>query len=92
VSSLGAGLVKLGAEPGKKVEADEGEGKEVYSDPEDGVEIVDMDDVRQMDWMAPETLRKEREGKSAKKAKIKIKAESAGDECELGCFLVEVWS
>lgn len=32
----------------------------LYSDPEDGVEIVDMDDVKRMDWMAPESLKKER--------------------------------
>ncbi|KAF4570040.1 hypothetical protein EYR36_009846 [Pleurotus pulmonarius] len=31
---------------------------EVYSEPDEGVEIVDMDDVHQMDWMAPESLRR----------------------------------
>lgn len=37
------------------------EDEEVYSDPDEGVEIIDMDNVRQMDWMAPESLRKERQ-------------------------------
>jgi DNA-directed RNA polymerase III subunit RPC4 len=40
---------------------------EVYSDPDEGVEIVDMDDVRRMDWMAPESLKREKEGKKKKK-------------------------
>jgi DNA-directed RNA polymerase III subunit RPC4 len=40
---------------------------EVYSDPDEGVEIVDMENVRQMDWMAPESLRKERQTKKIKK-------------------------
>jgi len=35
--------------------------EEVYSDPDDGVEIVDIENVRQMDWMAPESLRKDRQ-------------------------------
>ena len=52
-----------------KVEADlkrKGKGKaavaeddELYSEPDEGVEIVDMENVRQMDWMAPDSLRKE---------------------------------
>jgi DNA-directed RNA polymerase III subunit RPC4 len=37
------------------------EDEEVYSDPDDGVEIVDIENVRQMDWMAPEILRKDRQ-------------------------------
>jgi DNA-directed RNA polymerase III subunit RPC4 len=41
--------------------------EEVYSDPDEGVEIVDMEDVRQMDWMAPESLRKERPARKIKK-------------------------
>jgi DNA-directed RNA polymerase III subunit RPC4 len=40
---------------------------EVYSDPDEGVEIVDMENVRQMDWMAPESLRKERHIRKIKK-------------------------
>lgn len=44
--------------------------EEVYSDPDEGVEIVDMEDVRQMDWMAPESLRKERLVRKIKKENI----------------------
>lgn len=40
--------------------------EEVYSDPDDGVEIVDMDQVKKIDWMAPDILRKERRTSSAK--------------------------
>ncbi|KAF8957445.1 RNA polymerase III RPC4-domain-containing protein [Flammula alnicola] len=51
------------------------EDEEVYSDPDEGVEIVDMENVRQMDWMAPESLRKERQ--HAKKIKKEEHAEDA---------------
>lgn len=46
--TLGNGVVKT-------------EDEEVYSDPDDGVEIIDIENVRQMDWMAPESLRKDRQ-------------------------------
>ncbi|KAF9525978.1 RNA polymerase III RPC4-domain-containing protein [Crepidotus variabilis] len=52
------------------------EDEEVYSDPDDGIEIVDMGNVREMDWMAPEILLKERQGER-KKAK---KEEAVGDD------------
>ncbi|KAI0792122.1 RNA polymerase III RPC4-domain-containing protein [Abortiporus biennis] len=52
----------------KKVDKDEDEG-EVYSDPDEGVEIIDMENVRTMDWMAPESLRREKEGTKKKKLK-----------------------
>jgi DNA-directed RNA polymerase III subunit RPC4 len=45
-----------------------------YSDPDEGVEIIDMENVRQMDWMAPESLRKERKEKKKKKV-IQVKIE-----------------
>lgn len=48
--------------PGKVKVEDE----EEYSDPDEGVEIVDMDLVRQMDWMAPEVLQKERQNTQRK--------------------------
>jgi DNA-directed RNA polymerase III subunit RPC4 len=48
---------------------------EVYSEPDEGVEIVDMDDIKKMDWMAPETLLKEPEDKKRRKKEIKIKKE-----------------
>lgn len=44
-----------GKEKAKAVETEE----EAYSDPDEGVDIVDIADVRQMDWMAPESLKKE---------------------------------
>ena len=47
----------------------EDEDEQVYSDQEDGVEIVDIEKVRLMDWMAPESLRKEK--KPSKKKKVK---------------------
>ena len=40
---------------------------ECYSDPDEGVEIVDMENVHQMDWMAPDSIRKNRQ-KSQKEA------------------------
>ncbi|KAF9457529.1 RNA polymerase III RPC4-domain-containing protein [Collybia nuda] len=43
------------------------EEEEVYSDPDEGVEIVDMGDVRKMDWMAPESLSREHHIKKPKK-------------------------
>ena len=54
--------------------------EEEYSDPDEGVEIVDMDNVRQMDWMAPESLRKER--KDAKPRKVKKEETVDGDGSE----------
>ena len=48
-----------------KTESDE----EAYSEPDEGVEIVDINDVRKMDWMAPETLKRGSEYK--KKVKLK---------------------
>ncbi|KAL4063114.1 RNA polymerase III RPC4-domain-containing protein [Scleroderma yunnanense] len=46
-----------------KRESDE----EVYSEPDEGVEIVDMEDVGKLDWMAPETIQKERRERKKKK-------------------------
>lgn len=77
--ALGPGLTRttaptLGAtkEPGSgggiKADSDE----EVYSEQEDGVEIVDMQSIRKMDWMAPETLKR---GSEYNKKKIKPKKE-----------------
>lgn len=50
----------------KEIKADD---DDVYSDPDEGVEIIDMENVRQMDWMAPESLRKERKERKRKKMK-----------------------
>jgi DNA-directed RNA polymerase III subunit RPC4 len=40
------------------VKAEDGE---YYSDPDEGVEIVDMENVHQLDWMAPDSIKKERQ-------------------------------
>ncbi|KAF9447710.1 hypothetical protein P691DRAFT_801896 [Macrolepiota fuliginosa MF-IS2] len=45
------------------------EEEEVYSDPDEGVEIIDMNRIRDMDWMAPESLREEKKLEKAKKEK-----------------------
>ena len=77
-TSLGGGLSGSGAPvfSREKSMANKGvanageEDLEVYSDPDEGVQIVDMDAIKTMDWMAPESLRRERgEGKGSKKNK-----------------------
>lgn len=60
-------LVDLDQTP--KDESDE----EVYSEPDEGVEIIDMENVRQLDWMAPETL--QREQRDRRKRLVKTEAE-----------------
>jgi len=69
---------ELNTQGDTKAESDE----EVYSDPEDGVEIVDMQNIRKMDWMAPETLKREpeykRRVKPPKKDNKKSLAEQVG--------------
>jgi len=63
---------------------EEDEDVEVYSDPDEGVQIVDMDAVKTMDWMAPESLRRERnEGKKLKKKKAEV-AKTAAKEMGKG--------
>lgn len=88
--NLGAGLTQTTAPSLKKGRDKEREGEaarvkkeeEAYSDPDEGVEIVDMENVRQMDWMAPESLRKEGEtGKKRGKGKVQkegVKMEQIG--------------
>ncbi|KAJ3990103.1 RNA polymerase III RPC4-domain-containing protein [Lentinula detonsa] len=60
-SSLGAGLSQTAAPKIKQESKKEEQDEEAYSDPDEGVEIIDMENVRQMDWMAPDSLRKEKE-------------------------------
>ena len=48
---------------------------EVYSDPDEGVEIVDMRNVHAMDWMAPESLKWESKREKTKKKVMKVKKE-----------------
>ncbi|ESK96411.1 hypothetical protein Moror_6919 [Moniliophthora roreri MCA 2997] len=60
-TSLGAGLTHT-ATPSIKVEEGKSKGKaveedEVYSDPDDGVEILDMENVQKVDYMAPDVLK-----------------------------------
>ena len=66
----------------------EDEDEQVYSDQEDGVEIVDIEKVRLMDWMAPESLKKERDGKDRKKVKKEEKdAKGKGKFCSYILYL-----
>ncbi|KAF7770628.1 hypothetical protein Agabi119p4_6602 [Agaricus bisporus var. burnettii] len=59
-----------GLDKGKaKVKEEE---EEVYSDPDEGVEIIDMNNIGHMDWMAPESLREER-----KLEKVKVDSDVA---------------
>lgn len=51
------------------------EDEEAYSDQEDGVEIIDIQRVREMDWSAPEPLRKEKKREKKKDKDKKVKAE-----------------
>ena len=61
-AALGANLTKMAVPTlrkevrahGPRVHVDD---VEVYSDPEEGVEIVDMKNVHTMDWMALESLK-----------------------------------
>ncbi|KAI0048097.1 hypothetical protein FA95DRAFT_1540308, partial [Auriscalpium vulgare] len=84
-AALGANLTRSAA-PVLKKEKDRAakkrdvqvEDEEVYSDPDDGVEIVDMDNVRTMDWMAPESLKREKEG--GKKKKLKLEEEARAEK------------
>ena len=74
--TLGSGLTQttaptLGVKKETKSEGDmkAGSDEEVYSEPDEGVEIVDMSDIRKMDWMAPDTLKRESEHKGKAKPK-----------------------
>ncbi|KAJ3814304.1 RNA polymerase III RPC4-domain-containing protein [Lentinula aff. lateritia] len=60
--SLGAGLSQTAAPKIKqeqKLGKDE-QDEEIYSDADEGVEIIDMENVGQMDWMAPDSIIKEK--------------------------------
>ncbi|CAA7267394.1 unnamed protein product [Cyclocybe aegerita] len=81
-SNIGVNLSQMAPpslkrEAGKAKSAVKVEDEEVYSDPDEGVEIIDMENVRQMDWMAPESLRKERQ--TTKKGKKEEGPDEAGD-------------
>lgn len=72
---LGAGLTQTRAPTLKREQSGAlgktDEDEEAYSDPDEGVEIVDMERIREMDWMAPESLAREREAKKSKSTKVK---------------------
>jgi DNA-directed RNA polymerase III subunit RPC4 len=76
-AGIGANLTKTPAPTLKerverRVHVDED--AEVYSDPDEGVEIVDMRNVHAMDWMAPESLKSESKREKKKKV-VKVKKE-----------------
>jgi DNA-directed RNA polymerase III subunit RPC4 len=84
-SSLGAGLSGTRAPSLKKEKGKEDtvsaklNSEDEYSDPDEGVEIVDMENVRQMDWAAPESLRRDRtEGRKKKAIRIKKEVSAKG--------------
>lgn len=99
---LGAGLTQTTApslgvkrEPGEALSAkskekqkEEEEEEEVYSDPDEGVEILDMNKIRTMDWMAPDALRKEKQ--PAKKIKKEQKDVKGKGTCH--SFHIESYS
>jgi DNA-directed RNA polymerase III subunit RPC4 len=82
-AALGANLTKTAAPAlkkeeragGPRVHVDEDDDVEVYSDPDEGVEIVDMKNVHTMDWMAPESLKWESSRERSKKRAAKAKKE-----------------
>ena len=76
-AALGANLSKTAAPTLKKERAERhvhvDEDAEVYSDPDEGVEIVDMKSVHAMDWMAPESLKVESARDETKRQVVKVK-------------------
>ena len=87
-TALGANLTKTAAPALKKEERahgprvhvdDDDDDVEVYSDPDEGVEIVDMKNVHTMDWMAPESLKWESARERSKKRAAKAKKEEVDD-------------
>lgn len=79
-SSHGAGLSGTRA-PTLKKDKEEVSAKineqDEYSDPDEGVEIVDMENIRQMDWAAPESLNRDRN--EGRKKAIRIKKEVSAE-------------
>lgn len=69
---------RLGGSNGLKSEEED---REQYSDPDEpNMEIVDLSDVKALDWMAPDTLRRlKTDDKSAKRRKMKRADEPNGD-------------
>jgi DNA-directed RNA polymerase III subunit RPC4 len=70
-AALGEKLARATA-PGTLRGSDKGKAKvkeeeEVYSDADEGVEIIDMKKIKDMDWMAPDTLLEEKRDEKMKK-------------------------
>lgn len=59
-----------GLDPKGKGKVKEEEEEEIYSDPEEGVEIIDMNQIKDMDWMAPESLREEKRSEKVKDSDV----------------------
>lgn len=94
-SSIGGNLSKTAPPSLRKDHGDSTtngikEEEEVYSDPDEGVEIIDMENVRQMDWMAPESLRKERQ--HAKKVKKEEGIDQSGKYSDVHTHACLTWS
>ncbi|KAH9945719.1 RNA polymerase III RPC4-domain-containing protein [Amylocystis lapponica] len=88
-AKLGAGLTQTTV-PSLKRDADagkeqlDGDEAEVYSDPDDGVDIVDMDNIRHMDWMAPDSLARDKAGqKKKKKNAVAVKKDDPEKQLDL---------
>ncbi|KAH9995372.1 RNA polymerase III RPC4-domain-containing protein [Russula compacta] len=83
-AALGANLTGTTAPALKKERAERrvqvDQDAEVYSDPDEGVEIVDMRSVHAMDWMAPESLKVKRAHEKTKKV-VKAATEDEGGRC-----------
>lgn len=91
-SSTGPSVFTGEKEKNRTVIKQEEEEIEVYSDPDEGVQIVDMNAVKAMDWMAPESLRRQRDdpGKKAKKKKMEaLKKDAKGKPKERGMFCLK---
>jgi len=88
--SLGAGLSGTRAPTLKKDKEDGVSAKineqDEYSDPDEGVEIVDMENIRQMDWAAPESLHRDRNEGRKKAIRIKKEASTEGIVNPLSLF------
>ena len=81
--AVGCDVVWVIGLTGRGVEEDEAE---AYSDPDEGVEIVDMENVRTMDWMAPESLRKEKNPSKKKKVKAEEVDKKDNGECHVPAY------
>lgn len=69
----------------------EDEEVEAYSDPDEGVQIIDIDAVKTMDWMAPESLRREKDQvKKSKQKKIEAMKKDVKGKSKEGICLKHI--